>query len=199
MEMWRYARAMHVEDDASFPWSAKGMALPRIRIHVPCSLFTSLRSRRTNYPPNWGCFLSLSPFYDNGSRLQFLSLGLKCGERILCSYLMLPPCPSGSGCGVRSWVALPSSLGGIEPALDSPLPPTHRLPPSSPLLPLLRSYLLRQRPRVPPLDRSLARSVGVSFPRGEQIIAQGRSRRSGVGSTTPTTTISRAKWSCSMR
>ena len=66
-------------------------------------------------------------------------------------------------------IALLDSLGSTEPALDSPL---HRL---SPLPSALRSYLLRQRLRVPPL--------GVSFPRGEQIIAQGHTVAVGSSKT----------------
>ena len=59
---------------------------------------------------------------------------------------------------------------GIEPALDSPLhPPTASLPP------FLPSSAAISFDNDPAFRRSLSRSVGVSFPRGEQIIAQGRS------------------------
>ena len=55
---------------------------------------------------------------------------------------------------------------GIEPALDSPLAPSTASPLFSPPPQLSPSTTT---------PRSAARSVGVSFPRGEQIIAQGRS------------------------
>ena len=68
----------------------------------------------SNYPPNWGCFFLLSPFYDNGSRLQFLSLGLKCSERIFCSYLMLPPRPPSLDLGGMAC----AFLGGIASLIE---------------------------------------------------------------------------------